>query len=134
MTLDLSNPGKLALKDLPDDVAAGMFLAWRAGSVIDQSFGIGGGDDITKIEWKPNNIYHVRPAPAKQLAVPWEMLDPWIKAVAMDGDGIINGFDAIPALMDSYWLGGSPVSLSILIFDTAGVDWRESLQIRPEGM
>ena len=134
MTLDLSNPGKLALKDLPDDVAAGMFLAWRAGSVIEQGFDDLGWQTFDEPLWHSGCFFRVCPAPAKQLAVPWEMLDPWIKAVAMDGDGIINGFDAIPALMDSYWMGGSPVSLSILVFDTAGIDWRESLQIRPEGM
>ena len=38
MTLDLSNPGKLALKDLPDDVAVGMFLARRADAEKDGDY------------------------------------------------------------------------------------------------
>ena len=133
--LDLSNPGKLPLKDLPEDIAVGMFIAWRNGAAVE--FWRWGRWLVTDAPlWLRINVYRIHPSIAKQLIAPWEWLAPWIKAVAMDSNFVIFGYASVPTQGKLAWVkqGGNMECLSHLIkFDTAEIDWRNSLITRPEG-
>lgn len=135
--LDLSNPGKLPLQDMPEDIAAAMFAAWINGAKMEwwrQDF------PQWDHPWASGIHRHIAmrigPAPAKKLLAPWEWLAPWIKSVAMDGNAVVFGYEFAPTQGNMSWVRnhGNRVCLStFLIFDTAGVDWRDSLTLRPEG-
>ena len=131
--LDLSNPGRLPLQDMPEDIAVGMFIAWRNGAAVEfwrHFVWVATGAPI----WLRTNIYRIRPA--KQLIAPWEWLAPWVKAVAMDADEDVRGFDVPPRPNAVCWVGTGNRSAClshVMTFDTAGVDWRNSLTLRPEG-
>ena len=135
MMLDLSNPDQLPLKDLPEDIAVGMFMAWRNGPEVE--FWRHGVWVATKAPiWLRTNIYRVCPAPVKKLIAPWEWLPDWVQAVAMEENSIVGGYSHIPTPGRSAWVrySGYMICLSPFIkFDTAGIDWRTSLTMRPEG-
>lgn len=130
--LDLSNPGKLPLQDLPDDIAVGMVMAWRNGALVYWH------DSTLPQTMSVFGVYRIRPA--KQLIAPWEWLAPWINAVAMAPDSRIYGMEQPPVQTSHdrngwFFVGiGRSSELSHLIkFDTVGIDWRNSLTPRPEG-
>lgn len=78
-------------------------------------------------------VYRTRP---RQLVIPWEVIKPKYKWAAMDKDGGILFSTKQPNIGAEVWLvsGQSDVGLDALDIDTAGVDWRESLTQRPEGV
>ena len=134
--LDLSNPDKLPLRDMPEDVAVGMFTAWRNGETREYWSGCVW-CYLSNSYWFPGTIYRIPPPPAKQLIAPWEWLAPWIKAVVLGRTGRIWGFSGVPVQGDNSWLvyglHRAEELSGVLIFDTAGIDWRDSLTLRPEG-
>lgn len=78
-------------------------------------------------------IYRTRP---RQLVIPWEHIKPEYKWAAMDDDGSVWFFDTKPCIDgdDKYWGGGKSFCQSPLNINTTGIDWRESLTARPEGV
>ena len=82
------------------------------------------------------NVYRTRP---RQLVIPWEVIKPEYKWAAMDECGDVAVYDAKPVISDDSWicgLNGHGISFELhaLNIDTAGIDWRESLTARPEGV
>lgn len=64
--------------------------------------------------------------------IPWVLLKPEIKSVAMDSDGRWVGYEDKPELGGSFWHSFTTNhSLDCLNLPTAE-NWRESLQERPE--
>ena len=125
--LDLSNPGKLPLQDLPDDIAVGMVMAWRNGALVYWH------DSTLPQTMSVFGVYRIRPA--KQLIAPWEWLAPWIKALVINPNKDVYGYNLIPKLGNGSWEYGcgTVVCLSrVLTFDTDGIVWHNSLTLRPE--
>lgn len=76
-------------------------------------------------------VYRTRP---RQLVIPWEHIKPEYKWAAMDADGSVYFHKINPEISPLGWNSGVIVSASALNIDTAGIDWRESLTDRPEGV
>lgn len=80
----------------------------------------------------PENTYRTRP---RQLVIPWEHIKPEYKWAAMDEyEGNLYFYKVKPELSMESWNGGVVGLASALNIDTAGIDWRESLTARPEGV
>ena len=77
-----------------------------------------------------SSCYRLKP---RQLVIPWGVLRPEIVYVAMDADGHVFGYSTLPDVGTSAW--GSWHAQAridhILPIDTIGIDWRESLVMRP---
>lgn len=79
-----------------------------------------------------DGIYRTHP---RQLVIPWEVFRPEYKWAAMDFDGGVYFFSRRPSLSAAQWLpeSGSEVMRAdyLLVIETTGIDWRESLTERP---
>lgn len=90
-------------------------------------------------EWEdsdPNSInfnraYRTRP---RQLVIPWEAIKPRYKWAAMDENTNVWFFTEKPIAGVDIWVDGGDYCKSPLNIDTTGIDWRESLTARPEGV
>ena len=77
-------------------------------------------------------IYRTRP---RKLVIPWEHIKEEYLWAAMDEfEGNIYFYKVKPKLGHESWDGGVVGTASALNIDTAGIDWRESLTARPEGV
>lgn len=79
----------------------------------------------------PSYAYRTRP---RQLIIPWEVIKPEYKWAAMDVDGTVCFYAAKPHTCADGWYSASFEAQVILNIDTTGIDWRESLVKRPEGV
>lgn len=74
--------------------------------------------------------YRTKPS---QLIITWEHIKPEYKWAAMDSCENVYFYPEKPEMLDSTWTCymwcQSPLSI-----DTTGIDWRESLVQRPEGV
>lgn len=80
-----------------------------------------------------NAAYRTRP---RQLVIPWEVIRPEYKWAAMDEDKKVWFFAHNPKIDgdDNYWSCGGDFCQSALNINTTGIDWRDSLTERPEGV
>lgn len=77
-------------------------------------------------------IYRTKP---RQLIIPWDVIKPEYKWAAMNDDEAVWLYDRKPEIyMDERWAIMGCCSPSVLNIDTTGIDWRESLVQRPEGV
>lgn len=77
-------------------------------------------------------VYRTRP---RQLVIPWEHIKPEYKWAAMDEyEGNVYFYKVEPKLGREEWSGGVVGKASAINIDTTGIDWRESLTARPEGL
>ena len=78
------------------------------------------------------SCYRIKP---RQLVIPWDVLRPDIVAAAMDADRLVYAYAAVPTPDQNYdvWssMNGDAYNLLCLNIDTTGVNWRESLVMRP---
>lgn len=78
------------------------------------------------------SIYRTRP---RQLVIPWKVIRPEYKWAAMDDSGAVWVYAEKPYANDSAWGSCDGLeTIDALNIDTAGIDWRESLTARPEGV
>lgn len=79
-----------------------------------------------------DSIYRTRP---RQLVIPWEHIKPEYKWAALNTYGSLVFYREKPSIGQNAWAadGGGYFGIPINI-DTAGIDWRESLTSRPEGV
>lgn len=70
----------------------------------------------------------------RKLEIPWEHIKPEYKWVAMDKSGCVAVFIQKPTAMGGGWISGGYAPIPALNIDTTGIDWRESLTARPEGV
>jgi len=81
-----------------------------------------------------NHVYRTKPQIKKQLVIPWEMLPDDVQYVAMDKDGELFGYATEPRCSGDCWTNiGNCFRLKLKI-DTSGIDWKDSLVKRPEGV
>jgi len=85
--------------------------------------------DLIRIDF--DRVYRTRP---RQLVIPWEHIKPEYKWAAMDDDGSVYVYKTEPEIRLGSWSGGFAASASALNINTTGIDWRESLTARPEGV
>ena len=137
MNHDLSNPGRLSLKDLPDEVAAGMFNAWRNGAEVDYLI-YGDWAENRAPMWVLKCIYRVRPVPLRPMIIPWDVIDSKWTQAARDEDGSVYLYTDEPFIHhdDYQWRGEGAMYITGLLIgmDPGTVDWRDSKQTRPEGV
>jgi len=82
----------------------------------------------------PKYAYRTRP---RQLVIPWEHIKPEYKWAAMDAVGGLYIYTHKPEQdSDDYipCVGCMAANIGSLNIDTTGIDWRESLTARPEGV
>lgn len=77
-----------------------------------------------------DSIYRTRP---RQLVIPWEHIKPEYKWAAMDRYGDVYLYKEKPRLVSDCF-AGEWCYTTMLNIDTTGIDWRESLTARPEGV
>ena len=93
-------------------------------------------------EWRPaasnfivlDAIYRTKP---RQLIIPWEHIKPEYKWAAMDVDGfVVLATFKLAQRNDGVWvcMDGKMADVVALNIDTTGIDWRDSLVQRPEGV
>lgn len=94
-------------------------------------------DELPSWNWADYQ-YRIKPEiPQKQLVIPWEHIKPKYKWAAMDKDGELFVFVCSPKQENTLWwdqLEGGCESINVLNIDTDGVDWKQSLIERPEGV
>lgn len=78
-----------------------------------------------------SSVYRTRP---RQLIIPWEVIKPEYKWAAMNDDEKVWFFSEKPRHDEACWLIAGTTTRSVLIIDTTGIDWRESLVQRPDGV
>lgn len=113
-------------------------------SAIVEAHIVGMTDIVTNDVWMhadknsllPSYAYRTRP---RQLIIPWEVIKPEYKWAAMDEDRAIVVYDIKPDISYAMWMcgnggNGNSADLSALNIDTTGIDWRESLVQRPDGV
>jgi hypothetical protein len=134
--LDLSNPGKLPLKDLPDDIASAMFMAERHGAKM-EVFIHNKWEDVMQSFWFQNNTYRIAPSAAPGLTpdvIRWKRLPAWVIAVARDKDGGVWGHESKATKDFDCWdCDGEVINLSVWpkIVKRGTMPWDQSLQLRP---
>lgn len=81
-----------------------------------------------------NKIYRTKPKEYKKLDIPWQVIDEKWKYAAMDDDGEVYIYDALPNWRVSYWSDtSSNCIMSVFKLDTTGIVAEHSLTRRPEG-
>lgn len=96
-------------------------------------------EEIIANKWKEpysnvsfGGIYRTRP---RQLVIPWEHIKPEYKWAAMDQSGSVWVYEQKPEIEVLGWAGeGILECADALIIDTTGIDWRDSLVQRPDGV
>lgn len=79
-----------------------------------------------------NGIYRTK---QRKLEIPWHVIKPEYKWAVMYSDGVICVNEIKPAgFTDAGWYGAGKCCELPLNIDTTGIDWRESLTERPEGV
>lgn len=78
-------------------------------------------------------IYRTRP---RQLVIPWDLIRPEYKWAAMDDRGNVFAYEYKPEMLDTGFATKHLAAFTYLPLNinTAGIDWRESLTERPEGV
>ena len=78
-------------------------------------------------------IYRTRP---RQLVIPWEHIKEEYKWAALNSYGSICLYSAMPTQTKDYFAPKDGIIdvVKSLNIDTTGIDWRESLTARPDGV
>ena len=98
--------------------------------------------DTLNPKWWGFNNYRIKPKEQKKLNIPWELIKPEFTQAAMDENGEVFVFtqEEISFIATGrYWCfndlhdGKFAIISESLTIDTDGIDWKESLTLRPEG-
>lgn len=128
--MNVPNHERKAFRDMTPEERSGIVEAILAGNA--EAYGAA--------KWQVSGpwvafdgIYRTRP---RQLVIPWEHIKPEYKWAAMDNDGAILFSTKEPKVGVEVWLvsGESDVGIRSININTTGIDWRESLTARPEGV
>ena len=132
------NNDKILFKDMTSDERSAIVESWLKGEVeYAEDWEVGSGEWKTKTstsKLSPSSIYRTKP---KQLVIPWGHIKPEYKWACMDEDGSLFVSMHCPSVVDQYNCWGNRGlwgSIAVLDIDTAGIDWKDSLVQRPEGV
>lgn len=131
--MNVHNHEKKAFKDLTPEERSAIVEAWIDGNAEVYCSLDGMWADKADAYIYNNSIYRSRP---RQLTIPWEHIKSEYKWAAMDECGRVCFFCGKPLcrVRDGMWENGQDWAMSPLAIDTTGIDWRESLVQRPEGV
>lgn len=133
----IPNHEKKAFKDLTPEERSAIVEAWINGnadyfSEVDNKW-------AEKSEYTALmqvSVYRTRP---RRLVIPWEVIKPEIKFAFVGKSGRVYGCEYKPhpnyCFYDGWKSDGRWLNIGECIaIDTTGIDWRESLTQRPEGV
>lgn len=128
------NNDKVAFKNMTPEERSAIVEAW-----LNDDINILGRDNkwhpANKNMLLPDQKYQTKP---KQLVIPWEHLSPKIKFVFIGLSGHVYGCEYLPCVSGNYYDGwksdGKWYHLECIKIDTDGIDWKDSLVQRPEGV
>lgn len=128
--MNVPNCEKKAFRDMTPEERSVIVEAWIRG---DAEVLIGDIDWGRIVRLDPNDVYRTRP---RKLGIPWQHIKPEYKWAAMDESGLVFFFCGKPPCQNrkGVWGNGTDWIPSPLNIDTTGIDWRESLTARPEGV
>lgn len=134
--MNVPNHEKKAFRDMTPEERGAIVEAWissdgcevlRKGIIWERS-------DSVDFMLDADGVYRTRP---RQLVIPWEHIKPEYKWAAMDESGEIYIFDCRPSPDADQWVPSGDKAImvnGVLNINTTGIDWRESLTARPEGV
>lgn len=130
--MNVPNHEKKAFRDMTPEERSAIVEAWLKGDVEYYSHASDDWQEKGDSGLYGETVYRTRP---RQLVIPWEHIKPEYKWAAMDESGSIWVYAGKPQAGDSGWgyLGGLD-GVGALNINTTGIDWRESLTARPEGV
>lgn len=132
--MTVRNEDKKAFRDLTPEERSEIVEAWLSGAGIEVLSHLSGNWVALGLEYAISavNTYRTRP---RQLVIPWEVIRPEYKWVAMDEDGAVWLFEAQPSVLHTMWDSlKNMCEAEALNIDAAGINWRDSLTERPEGV
>lgn len=130
--MNVPNHEKKAFRDMTPEERAAIVESWIAGNL--EYYSLMSGDWREKEDDGLYGVTAYRTRP-RQLVIPWKVIRPEYKWAAMDFDKTIAIFKQKPYMDADDWAGGScAVVGGIFNINTTGIDWRESLTARPEGV
>lgn len=125
--MTVRNEDKKPFRDLTPEERREIVEALISGD-LEQNLGDG---------WKEARMIHAlyayRTRP-RQLAIPWDVIKPEYKWAAMDNDGMVVLHRTMPKRVFIGFVSDGECTVDMLNINTAGIDWRESLTERPEGV
>lgn len=133
--MNVPNHEKKAFRDMTPEERRAIVEAWLSGNA--EYFSMVEDEWAEKMKHStlvPSTIYRTRP---RQLVIPWEHIKPECKWAAMDADGEVYLYPEKPEDDCDQWLPVEDDAIKandVLDIDTAGIDWRDSLVQRPEGV
>lgn len=133
--MTVRNEDKKPFRDLTPEERGEIVEAWLSGQVQGYIPNTGEWEDCGPVDFIYTlQAYRTKP---RQLVIPWEVIKPEYKWAAMDGDGEVYLYGEKPKHESDQWCisdGKAIMANSVINIDTAGIDWRESLTERPEGV
>lgn len=127
------NENKVALKDMPSEVATQIVMALMEGrtqvwAIIPQKWVDVNQLDIIDTSW----AYRIKP---KEIQAPWEAFEDWIQWIAMNEGGQWIGFERKPRRYGRVWsvdqVGGSSIFILGVKIEQGDGDWSQQIQQRP---
>jgi len=119
---------------LLDDDTQARLKAWPHGW---ECFSPSGWEDLTPF-WNVTTTYRARPAPLTQDTVPWEQIPKGMDWAARDARGAAFIYAGAPVAGNFEWHStGRPfarIDNCHVGYQRGTCDWKDSLQIRPEGV
>lgn len=127
------NEEKKAFRDLTPKERGEIVEAWIASGIEAWT-----GNEWTSQRARVSHLYdlcayRIRP---RQLVIPWEVIRPEYKWAFISPKGIVAFSEVMPGFTGDEWLCPWPGAYNAIMLniDTTGIDWRESLTERPEGV
>jgi len=128
--MNVPNHERKAFKDMTPEERSAIVEAWLVDGV--EVFGVTEWLQAASGHLLSDLPYRTRP---RQLVIPWDVIKPEYKWAAMDESRFVCFYESKPIITGLAWVptsknwSGSPLNI-----DTTGIDWRESLVQRPDGV
>lgn len=136
--MNVPNHERKAFRDMTPEERSAIVEAWIVAHPVNggdvQVLTDGGWATVILTDHIPfDSIYRTRP---RQLVIPWGHIKEEYQWAAMNESGRVLFFRGEPLCRsnDGVWENGSDWCMSPLAINTTGIDWRESLTARPEGV
>lgn len=137
--MNVPNHERKAFRDMTPEERSAIVEAWLAGDVEYYSHASDDWQEKGNSGLYSETVYRTRP---RQLVIPWDVIREDIAWFLISPKGRKWGitqscYGTKPVLDEDGWTcdgGSSWFSLDGLNIDTTGIDWRESLTARPEGV
>lgn len=130
--MNVPNHEKKAFRDMTPEERSAIVEAWMSDIGCEVLRGDGGWRNSNSLDFMldADNAYRTKP---RQLIIPWDVIKPKYKWAAMDNTGNVYLYKEEPRLVSDCF-AGEWCYTTILNIDTTGIDWRESLVQRQEGV